>query len=80
MSDNIILIDWLALTYRKELITPYQIIKSLKFKDDLPFERRPGRYRYLDCYSFGHINLYFNNLSPDANFPMLELTGQEIGY
>lgn len=76
MDNNIILIDWLALTYRKEGITAYQIIESLKFKENLPFERRPGRYRYLDCFSFGHINIYVNNMSPDANFPMLELTGQ----
>ena len=76
MSDNIILIDWLAFTYKKENITPYQIIDSLGFKERLLFERRPGRYRYLDCLSFGHINLYYNNLSPDADYPMLELTGQ----
>lgn len=80
MSENIILIDWFAMTYRKPGITVFDIINSLKFKNiyekDIKFKEFPGRYMYRNRLSFGNIHIYYNHCNQDQDFPMLELTGQ----
>lgn len=79
-EKNIILVDWFAMSYRREGITPYEIIESLgfkeEFKDSIVFKEMPGRYMYKRRISFGNIHIYFDNINPDCDYPMLEMTGQ----
>ena len=76
MSDNLILIDWFAMSFRKKGISPYEVIDFLKLKDGAQFQQFPGRYRYRDRLSFGNIHIYYNNMNPDADYPTIEMTGQ----
>ncbi len=78
--ENIILIDWLALTFRggdgQSDWTVSEIIDFLQLKKQIDFQELPGRYHYRNRVSFGNIHIYYNSMKPDTNFPMLELTGQ----
>ena len=78
--ENIILIDWFAMSYRYPGTTPYDIINSLHFKkeyeDQIRFINMPGRYMYRDRVSFGNIHIYYNNINADKDYPMLEMSGQ----
>ncbi|MBR5090797.1 MAG: replication initiation factor domain-containing protein [Ruminiclostridium sp.] len=74
--ENIILIDWFAMSYRKRGTTPFDVIRSLKLKEDIEFKAFPGRYMYRDRLSFGNIHIYYNNINADQDFPMLEMSGQ----
>ena len=76
MSENIILIDWFAMSYRQKGITPYDVIRSLKLKEGIEFRKFPGRYMYRDRLSFGNIHIYYNNVNSEQDFPMLEMSGQ----
>ena len=75
-DKNIILIDWFAMTYRQQGISPYEVIASLGLPEDVRFQQRAGRYMYRDRLSFGNIHVYYNNVNPDCDFPMVEMTGQ----
>lgn len=75
--ENCILIDWFAMSFRDPLVTVRDVVKLL----DLPlgfdeWKQLPGRYRYRDRLSFGHISIYYNNIKPECDFPFLEMTGQ----
>ena len=78
--ENIILVDWFAMSYRRKGVTVYDVIDSLKFKDEykdrIEFRQLPGRYMYRDRLSFGNIHIYYNNINSDEDYPMLEMTGQ----
>lgn len=78
--ENIILIDWLALTFRggdgHSDWTVLEIIDFLQFKKQIDFQELPGRYHYRNRVSFGNIHIYYNSMKPDTNYPMLELTGK----
>lgn len=78
--DNIILIDWFAVTFRggegHSDWTVSEIIDFLQFKKQIDFQELPGRYRYRNRLSFGNIHIYYNSMKPESDFPMLELTGQ----
>ena len=79
MSDdkkNIILIDWFAMSFRQEGITPFDIIEHIGIMENIPFRELPGRYCYKHRLSFGHINIYYDHYKADCNFPMLEMSGQ----
>lgn len=76
MSDNLILIDWFAMSFRAPGVSISDIIKLLDFKQELKFEHLNGRYLYRDRLSFGGINIYYNNVNKDQDYPMLEMTGQ----
>lgn len=83
MSDNLILIDWFAMSFRKPGVTVFDIIDLLELRGDIHFEHMNGRYKYRDRLSFGGIHIYYNNMchnTPDGksidDFPMLEMTGQ----
>lgn len=75
--ENCILIDWFAMSFRDPLVTVRDVVKLL----ELPFgfdewKQLPGRYCYRDRLSFNHVNIYYNNVNPDCDFPLLELSGQ----
>lgn len=78
--NNIIIVDWFAMSYRKKGISIYDVIESLKFKEEyaqeISFQQMPGRYMYRDRVSFGNIHIYYNNINNDEDYPMLEMTGQ----
>lgn len=76
MTENIILIDWFAMSFRADHVTPEDIIRLLDFKQDLVFEHLNGRYLYRDRLSFGGIHIYYNNVNQNQDFPMLEMSGQ----
>ena len=78
--ENIILVDWFAMSYRQKGITIHDVILSLKFKDEykdqIVFRQLPGRYMYRDRVSFGNISIYYNNINSEEDYPMLEMSGQ----
>ena len=74
--ENIILVDWFAMSYRQKGISPYEVIESLGLNEDIKFLQMPGRYMYRKRLSFGNIHVYYDNINEDQNFPMLEMTGQ----
>lgn len=78
--ENIILVDWFAMSYRQKGITVYDVINSLKFKEkfrnEIKFVQFPGRYMYRDRLSFGNIHIYYNNINQEEDYPMLEMSGQ----
>lgn len=80
IMDNIILVDWFAMSYRQRGTTVHDVIRSLKFKDqykdEIVFRQYPGRYMYRDRLSFGNIHIYYNNINSDEDYPMLEMSGQ----
>ncbi len=80
MDENIILIDWLAFTFRggdgHSDWTVSEIIDFLQFKKQIDFQELSGRYHYRNRVSFGNIHIYYNSMKSESNFPMLELTGQ----
>lgn len=76
-QENCILIDWFAMSFRDPLVTVRDVVKLLNLP--LGFEewkQFPGRYHYRDRLSFGHISIYYNNVKPDCDFPLLEMSGQ----
>lgn len=75
-QENCILIDWFAMSFRDPLITIHDVIKTLGLPSDLEWVQLPGRYHYHDRLSFNHINIYYNNINPDNDFPLLEMSGQ----
>lgn len=75
--ENCIIIDWFAMSFRDPLVTVRDVVKLLSLP--LGFEewkQFPGRYHYRDRLSFGHISIYYNNVKPDCDFPLLEMSGQ----
>ena len=74
--ENIILVDWFAMSYRQKGISPYEVIKSLGLKEGIEFKHLPGRYMYKDRLSFGNIHIYYNNINEEQDHPMVEMTGQ----
>lgn len=75
--ENCILIDWFAMSFRDPLVTIYDVIKTLGLPVSLSEWRQlPGRYYYRDRLSFGHCSVYYNNIKPECDFPLLELSGQ----
>lgn len=74
--ENILLVDWFAMSYRQKGISPYEVIQSLGLKEDIKFIQMPGRYMYRDRLSFGNIHIYYNNINADEDYPMVEMTGQ----
>ena len=74
--ENIILVDWFAMSYRKEGTTVHDVIRSLQLKEGIEFREFPGRYMYRNRLSFGNIHIYYNNINSDQDFPMLEMSGQ----
>lgn len=75
MEKNCILIDWLAVTFR-EFKTPYEVIESLQFREDIQFQSMPGRYYYKYRLSFGGIHILYGHKNDNQDYPMLELSGQ----
>lgn len=75
-EKNIILIDWFSMSYRQQGISVYEVIDSLGFSDEIEFKELPGRYMYRNRLSFGNIHIYYNNINPDKDYPLLEMTGQ----
>lgn len=78
--ENIILIDWLALTFRggdgHSDWSLVEIVDFLQFKQAIDFQEMPGRYHYRKRLSFGNIHIYYDSMKSESNYPMLELTGQ----
>lgn len=76
MSDreNCILIDWFAMSFRGFTVDEVKAVLGLPF--DVDWINLSGRYFYRDRVSFGHIHIYYNNINPACNYPLLELTGQ----
>lgn len=76
-QENCILIDWFAISFRDPLVTVHDIIKLLELSFGFDeWKQLPGRYHYHDRLSFGHISIYYNNIKPECDFPLLEMSGQ----
>lgn len=74
--ENCIIIDWFAMSFREKGVTVHDIIDVLGLPSNFEWRKLPGRYCYRDRLSFDHIHIYYNNVNPDCDFPLLELTGQ----
>lgn len=75
-EENIILVDWFAMSFREKGITVYDVIDLLGLPQECEFKELPGRYYYRNRLGFGNIHILYNHYNPDQDFPMVEMSGQ----
>lgn len=76
MEDNIILIDWFSMSFRKPGTNIYTIIDLLQLPEEAVFKQFSGRYMYKSRVSWGNIHIYYDNINSDEDYPLLEMSGQ----
>lgn len=73
-GKNIILYDWFAMTSKIDSVE--SLIDKIGFTSDVKFEDTYGFYGYKNRVMFDGISIHYNHNQKNADYPLIEFTGQ----